>query len=366
MLKKGIEKTIKKYSVGWGFPDCNMGCKHCYNASRYAGPHYTFDELKAIADNICPRTSAINFGTGEMVFNPNTMSLLCYIAEKYPEVALAVTSNGSLVKFCKPETLQLFHDIDFSLDFPDPERHNAFRRHEFAWEMIMESLIACRDLAIPFSIVTCVTGQTSDDDLIRLFGIAKEYGASWRANWFRPTGRGAQCDSMRLSARRVWEILELIVENMYITAMADPLFDAVIGTGYRKQPGCACGVNSCRIQTTLDVTPCVFLGGGKWSGGKVSEKSLDEIFNSENFRQFNTRNPIFCQACGLKVACRGGCSSRAILYLDDHNMPDPFCPFFSDVPYEIVESVKDKVDAPKNDGNLIHANYLCTMIADPK
>src|SRR3989339_100205 len=119
---------IKK--IGWGFGVCNMNCRHCYNASTQNMIRHSFNKLKTIADKICSQgITDINFGTGEFLINSNALRVAQYIKDKYPKVALGLTSNGYSVINMELNLLKkLFHDIDISVDFPDKDKHNLFRK----------------------------------------------------------------------------------------------------------------------------------------------------------------------------------------------------------------------------------------------
>lgn len=168
---------IKK--LGWGFGRCNQRCKHCYNASKPKAPEYTFEQLRTVADKVCPVIKDINYGTGEFVFNPNTLDLAEYVAETYPHVHQALTTNGTTIVMMRPAKVKrLFHDVDVSLDFPSEERHNAFRVHPRAWVYVHDALSVLKDQGIPRSVVSCVTSQTTNDDIVGLLEIARKYGAT--------------------------------------------------------------------------------------------------------------------------------------------------------------------------------------------
>lgn len=350
-----------KKSVGWGFGRCNMSCRHCYNSSGNTSPQHSFEELKKIADKICPQTSSINYGTGEFGFNICAFMLAEYVREKYPHVAQCVTTNGVTPSMMNHKKVkEIFHDIDFSIDYPDPQRHNEFRRHPEAWNWTINGLEMCQQEGIEASIVTCVTGLTKDDDIKELLDIAKKYGLSWRGNWFRPTGRGKNEERLKLTPQRVWEVIRLLSQITEIEALSDPLLDAVLGTNYNNYNGCACGIKSCRIQPNLSVTPCVFLGGKEWSGGSILDKKFENIFRSKTFQNFRSRKPKYCLKCAYWEKCRGGCASRAVLYRGSLNEPDGFCPVINNIP---TDDIKIKIVRGKE--KKVHDGYLCTLIVKP-
>jgi len=296
--RKKMDKTVPLKSIGWGFGVCNMHCKHCYGASSARAEEHTFAELTAIADKICPTITDINYGTGEFIFNPNAVELARYIVRNYPHVKQAVTTNGATIIMMDPaEVKRIFHDIDISIDFPDPERHNDFRQHSLAWDWVERGLKLCNELGIEASIVTCVTSQTSDDDIKEFLELAAKYQVSWRTNWFRKTGRGKS--KLQLTPVRFWSIIKLLAEQgITFESMSDPLIANLLGKP-EKNPvnGCSCGKLSCRIQTDLTVTPCVYLKGKKWSGGSIQDQKIEEIYQADTFRAVRERYPDFCQDC---------------------------------------------------------------------
>ncbi len=350
---------IKK-NVGWGFGDCNMNCKHCYNASCPQAPEYKFEELEEIADRICPEISNLNYGTGEFIFNPHVLKLARYISKEYQEIKQALTTNGSSFILMGPEKAkEIFHDIDVSLDFPEEVLHEEFRGHPLAWKWVIETLKACRDSKIEASIVTCVTSQTTDEDIERFLEFALEYGVCWRINWFRKTGRGKS--SLQLSVKRVWKIMEFLSKRVVFEAL-DPLMASILGVTGSNLEGCPCGKLSCRIQTNTTVTPCVFLKGSQWSGGSVKESNLEKIFQSQAFQKFRNRKPHFCQTCQYWTTCQGGCAARAFLHSGDLNAPDDYCPIKADLQLDWIKDTK--IEMAKTDK--VHSNYLCTLICKPK
>ena len=356
--------------VGWGFGGCNMHCEHCYNASVLESHACDFETLKKVADKICPRIRDINFGTGEFSFNPNTLKLARYIKAAYPQVRQALTSNGTTVLLVQPEELpKLFHDIDISLDFPNPEEHNRFRGHPEAWRWVVESLKRMQDVGMERSIVTCVTNETTDDHIEQFLELATKFGASWRTNWFRQTGRGKK--HLRLTTPRFWQIIKLLAQKgVTFESLSDPLLSALLGHHEKNQPTgrCACGTLSCRIQTDLTVTPCVYLKGKAWSGGNIAETDMDQIYNSPTFRAVRERQPPFCESCVYLAACHGGCASRAFLHNGSLNNPDDFCPFYPDADKNAVNDMLEEISSlitVTHGCDKVHDGYLCTMIVKP-
>jgi len=355
MIRKS-ENGIKK--IGWGFGRCNQHCVHCYNASKPTGPEYTFEQLRKIADKICPQIEDINFGTGEFFFNPNTLDLAEYIKEKYPYVHQALTTNGSTVVMMRPEKIaKLFHDVDVSLDFPSEEKHNTFRGHKKAWQWVHEALIVLQDQRVPRSIVTCVTSQTTNSDIQGLLEIAKKYDANWRINWFRCVGRGTA--DLRLSAERAWEVIGFLSDKVTFLTL-DSIFGAVLGI---DSSPCPAGHHTARIHENMDVSAYPFLKGAEWYGGNMLDESvtLQMVYDSPAFQKLRERKVDFCEGCEFQSVCQGGCVTRAALHNGSVNAVDDFCPIAAGIDVEKMRMINIR----KGKGDLVHDGYLCTTIVRP-
>lgn len=352
-----MSNKIKK--IGWGFGACNMNCRHCYNASGQNMIRHGYNKLKVIADKICSQNiTDINFGTGEFLVNHNALKIAQYIKNKYSHIALGLTTNGySVVNMPVSILKELFHDIDISLDFPDKDKHNSFRQHQKAWDWALEALEICTENNIERSIVTCVNAETKDRDILNLLKIARRYQASLRINWFRPTGRGET--KLCISALRFWEIIYLLSGNAIFEGLSDPVLEAVILD--KKSIGhCSCGWTSARIQQDFSVTPCVFLKGQQWSSGSILEKSLDEIYEHNNFCSVRQRELEQCRDCKYVQACQGGCASRAYLQEGGLDQVDAYCPLKNPEIKKLIPKIRKNIKI--RNSYKVHHGYLCTLI----
>lgn len=354
-MRKGHSIT----KVGWGFGRCNQQCKHCYNSSKSDAPTYAFLELKTVADKICPDITDINFGTGEFAVNPRAVDIAQYINENYPKINLALTTTGSSVAILpRSLTKKLFHDVDVSVDFPDKKRHNEFRRHPEAWSWVKKALDILVSEEIPRSIVTCITSETTNDDIENLLNLARSYDATWRINWFRHTGRGTA--DLRVQANRAWEIISFLSDQVTFYCL-DSVFAGPLNV---ECSPCPAGRSTCRIHENMETSCYPFLKGREWSGGNILNDNvkLTTIYDAPVFKKLRNRTVPHCNSCPFWEKCHGGCVTRAVLHNGGINEPDDYCPFKAGLTIEKLAAISIK----KQKGDLVHDGYLCTTIVKPE
>lgn len=355
-------ETILIRKVGWGFGLCNMRCKHCYNASSMKAsiPRYTVEELRAVANKVCPHIKDVNFGTGELLCNPNALELARYIAGTYGHIDLAVTSNGyTIVGMAPAEVKHLWNDVDISVDFPDEARHNAFRGHPKAWEWAMRALAILKELRMQHTVVMCLTSKTTDEDLLGMLRLASHSDAWLRINWFRQVGRGTA--DLRIPAQRAWEVVEFLADKVVFSSL-DSVFAGPLEV--ECEP-CPAGHRSARIHQDMSVTAYPFLKGPEWTAGNILNPTtgLQDIYDSPAFRRLRARRVPACESCAFVESCAGGCVTRAALHNGGLDQLDDYCPVHNGL-IPIVEHLRGRVIVQKQ-GNLVHDGYLCTTIMRP-
>ena len=355
-------KNLKLKKIGWGFGLCNMNCEHCYNNS-CAGdsvPRYTLGQLIDVADKICPHIRDINFGTGEVICNPNVIRLIHYITDTYPHIDIAITSNGyTIVKMNLIDIKRRLSDVDISIDFPDKDRHNTFRRHPQAWEWAIRALEILVETRMQRTIVVCVTSRTSNHDIMQMLQMANKYGTCLRLSWYRNTGRGVK--ELQVSAERAWQIIEFLSDKA-IFGCLDPVFAGPLGV---KSVPCPGARFSARIHQDMSVSAYPFLQGQQWSAGNILDPQMDlvKVYDSEAFQRIRNRKVAFCESCEFVSSCAGGCITRAILHSGGLNEVDDYCPV-KNGQMRLVERSRNNIVMHKQ-GNLVHEGYLCTTILRP-
>jgi len=324
-------------------------------------PRYTLGQLIDVADKICPHIRDINFGTGELICNPNVIRLIYYITDTYPHIDIAVTSNGyTIINMDLIDIKRRLSDVDISIDFPDQDRHNAFRGHPQAWAWAIRALEILFEVRMQRTVAMCVTSRTTDSDLLEMLRLADKYGACLRLSWYRYTGRGSE--SLRVSAEKAWKIVEFLSDKAVFSCL-DSVFAGPLGVKSTLCPGAKF---SARIHQDMNVTAYPFLRGERWSAGNILDPdvNLQSVYNSGTFAGLRNRIVPYCDACEFKTSCASGCITRAILHSGGINEIDDYCP----VKYgqmHIVEKARKNMVMHKQ-GNLVHEGYLCTTIMKPR
>ncbi|SHK19054.1 radical SAM/SPASM domain-containing protein [Paramaledivibacter caminithermalis] len=358
---------MKKWQIGWGpIVSCNMKCKFCYSEnSRKNTQSLSYQDWVSFIDNNYKYIDAINYGTGENTMSDEWFKLVKHIREQYPNIAQALTTNGYLSERIMEDSeydeiiKKSINEVDVSLDFSAPMKHNEFRGQKHAYRWAINTLEYLKDKDIETTIVFLGSPETLEKENIKgLFEIGKKYNAKLRMNIYRPTN-GINDASKRFipSFEQIIDTLYYINNNYRIVAICDPLFSSILTEdNYEEDPS---GSNSLRILGDGSITPSTYLISEEFKRANI--KMLDALKVIENDNLFNdvilAPIPKECEQCQYVNTCKGGVYDRRYLWYGDFNERDPYCPFRNSQSIKF-EKVKVKRD---NDFSSIHDGYLPTM-----
>ncbi len=298
-------------SVGIGLTNnCNLHCAHCY---RDQGQIYnlTLEDVKKVCDSLA--ISSIGFGTGENGLNPQYLEIIDYL--KARGIKLTLASNGYTLSITPDDMLTYFQDVEFSLDFPEQKRQDAFRG-EGNWRAIMDAIDRCARLGVKVSILA-VLMNVNYQDQGSLAKLAASLGADFRVNVYQPM----YTDKFMLSYDQYWEGYRTLFDQSEIISVTEPLVNTFLGLANGN--GTCCGVNSIRITPDRRLKPCVY-----WPKSDVTIEGLVEkgeaVFQTPLFEETH-HTPQFCLSCEYLRSCGGGCAARRMLRRR-LNEPDEYCP----------------------------------------
>ena len=306
----GGDDLTRPFALGIGLTnECNLACAFCYrDPSRV--DRLDLEQVRAVLDRL--PVQSVNLGTGENGMHPRFHEMLALLRSR--DVKLTMTSNGLSVAILDDAELRAFHDLEFSLDYPNREEQDA-QRGPGNWDLVHEQAERCRRLGVPVTFIA-VMMRTNFRRLAEIASIAGKYGAPLRVNVYQ----SVRTDTFALTYEQYWEAFDLLLSKTDVIAVGEPLVRAMLGLP-RGDGGC--GRRTVRVTPRATVQPCVYWPG---PGGPLSEL-LEAGANVVATPAFQAARsvPTPCQPCELREACAGGCAGRRRLdgTLD---RPDRYCP----------------------------------------
>src|SRR6202043_41302 len=186
-------------SLGLGLTnECNLKCAFCYRDPTRAD-RLSLEQVKSLIE--CLPVRSVNLGTGENGMHPDYKTILTYL--RTTPVKLTITSNGHSVAGLEDHQLRVFHDIEFSLDYPTQAEQDA-QRGPGNWELIHQQAERCLRLDIPVTIIA-VMMKSNYLRLADVARVAKRFDAPLRGNVYQ----AVRSDIYALSYEEYWEGFEI-------------------------------------------------------------------------------------------------------------------------------------------------------------
>ena len=191
--------------------------------------------------------------------------------------------------------MRAFHDVEFSLDYPDGTEQDA-QRGAGNWALIHEQAERCVRLGVPVTIIA-VMMKGNHLRLTDVARVAKQFDAPLRVNVYQ----AVRSDLYALSYEEYWEGFRRLFAETDVIAIGEPLVRAMAGLPPIEG---GCGVSTVRVTPRATTQPCVYWPG---TGEPLSELILSgpEILNSAPFQQARTL-PEACRTCEFREPCHGG------------------------------------------------------------
>jgi radical SAM protein with 4Fe4S-binding SPASM domain len=327
-------------SLGIGLTsDCNLSCAHCYRPQDRVD-NLTLADVQKVCDNL--EVASIGFGTGENGLNPDYFAILEDLHNRGIRMTLA--SNGHTLSITPDAQLRYFSDVEFSVDFPDPERQDRFRAAG-NWQTVMAGIRRCHRLGIRVCLLA-VLMNVNYRDMGRIARLAASLDADFRVNVYQPM----HTTDFMLSFEQYWEAFKILFDHTELISVSEPLVNTFMGLdGLRGTP---CGGGSIRVTPGGKLKPCVY-----WPESDLTIDDLatekERIFEKPLFRQTRI-TPRFCLQCAHVGNCGGGCAARRMLrgHLE---LPDEYCPIYRDRKIELTARIS-AAQKPLRSGS------ICTTI----
>jgi radical SAM protein with 4Fe4S-binding SPASM domain len=297
-------------SLGLGLTnECNLQCAFCYRDPARRD-RLSFDQVKSVMERLPVRS--VNLGTGENGMHPDFKAILAYLRTQ--SVKLTITSNGHSVAVLEDPDLRAFHDIEFSLDYPNQSEQDA-QRGPGNWELIHQQAERCMRLGVPVTIIA-VMMKANYLRLADVARVAKRFSAPLRVNVYQ----AVRSDLYALTYEEYWQGFRRLFKRTDVIEIGEPLVRAMAGLP-PLQGGC--GVHTVRVTPRATTQPCVYWPG---PGEPLADLIVagSEILNSTPFDQARTL-PEACRPCELRDTCHGGCAGRRRLQ-GALSQADSYCP----------------------------------------
>jgi heme b synthase len=327
--------------------ECNLACVHC-RASSECGPYpgeLTTDECLRVMDEIATESKPIIILTGgEPLLRPDIFDLARHGSDKGFRMVMA--TNGTLIteETIKKMKASGIQRISISLDGPDEETHDAFRKVNGAFQGSLRGIEMAKKGGLEFQINTTIT-QANLHLIAEILHLAVVLGAKAHHLFFLvPTGRGKELRDQEISASDYEKTLHWFDEQrdqvpLQLKATCAPHYYRILRQRARKERkkiiprdsgldamtrGCLGGISFCFISHVGQVQPCGYL---EVTCGNVREKPFQEIWaTSEIFKNLRNTDGYKgkCGRCEFRNVC-GGCRARAYETSGDYMAEEPYC-----------------------------------------
>ncbi len=334
--------------VAWELTrSCNLACSHC-RASSERGPYFgelTTDECRRVMDEIASMSKPVIIMTGgEPLLRHDIFDLARYGSGKGFRMVMA--TNGTLMTEETVHQMKVsgIQRISVSLDGPNAETHDAFRRVKGAFEGSLRGIDMAKKGGLEFQINTTIT-QANVHLIAEILRLAVDLGAvAHHIFLLVPTGRGKELVNQEISGLDYEKTLHWFYEQrdkvpLQLKATCAPHYYRILRQRAKKEGkkitpkaygldamtrGCLGGISFCFISHVGQVQPCGYL---EVNCGNVREKPFHEIWRtSEVFQNLRNTNGYDgkCGRCEFKKVC-GGCRARAYETFGDYMAEEPYC-----------------------------------------
>jgi AdoMet-dependent heme synthase len=337
------------FTIAWEITRaCAFSCVHCRaDAQHRRDPgELTTDEAYALIDRLTEFGSPILvFTGGDPMMRKDLYDLIRYASDAGLRCSLTPTATA----LPTPARLARARDagirrIALSIDSPNPDVHDEFRKVSGSWERTMAILRNARALGISTQVNTTVSTHNVDV-LADMVPFIREIGAvQWSVFFLVPMGRAQQLRmiSPEQHERVLTWLHDLSVTGEFdIKATAAPMYRRIVaqrdpaaaGAGFAFTDGLnrpTQGVNDGRgflfIGHRGDITPSGFL---PMVAGNVRTDDVVEVYRSSPLFT-GLRDPDRltgkCGVCEFRDVC-GGQRGRAYAVTGDPYASDPACAY---------------------------------------
>lgn len=326
---------------------CDLACPHCRAvAKRYRDPQeLSIDECRHVIDQLSSMGGPILvFSGGDPLKRDDLFDLVSYARQQGLQVGVTPSASPLLT----PRVLDRLRDLGvspvvLSLDAPDADTHDSFRRSPGTFARTLASIRYQRSLGVTSWVNTALLPHNRRR-LSEMATLLVELEVqAWNLLAVIPIGRGRKVDL--LVAREYEELFNRLYDlsssvPFSIHVSYAPHYRRIIYQRLAQEraldtprarkllaPAPMAADGSLFIDHQGNVCPS---GVFPVSGGNVRRRSLFDIyFHASHFQEL--RDPVRlkgkCGRCEFLPLCRGGSRARAHAVTGDYLEADPACPY---------------------------------------
>ncbi|NMB86128.1 MAG: radical SAM protein [Methanothrix sp.] len=330
---------------------CNLACSHCYmDAKSESREEMSLEEGIRLEDDLSAlKIPILIFTGGEPLLSRNFFAYAFHAREI--GLRTVISTNGTLIS---PQVARLLAEakiryVGVSIDSSSPQRHDAFRGVQGAWEKALQGLRNARDAGLRTGLRITLT-RDNWQDIPALLNLAlDEEIPRFCLYHLVPTGRGAGIAERDVTPEQRRSVIKLLAEaavelkdrNIEILTTDSPMDGAYLLELLKDDPrheyvkrlltnagGCSAGVKVANINHRGDVHPCHFMP--HIVVGNVRERPFRDIWIDHPSQELEALRIVksclkdACGECCYKELC-GGCRQKAYYYHGDLLGEDPTC-----------------------------------------
>lgn len=309
---------------------CNLNCKMCTQKKerKLSKKEYTFEDFCKVLDNLGPKVNYLSLIGGEVFVHPNIFEILEECQRRGKKIHLS--TNATLLNQERINRLKKFkktiRGIGVSIDGL-PETHNSIRGSQVAFNRTADAL---KMLSKCFNVsINTVLFKENLNELLQVIDIFKKRGVqnfSWQFEVFSTFQEISNVSKLLnvpvkdihteekeetqydFSFNKIDDLIKKVREIKDISFMIQPrIYDrhpkAYFNGSLRQNVDLGCkDVATCRVDSNGNVIFCPIIKVGL---GNLLEQSLDEIWNSDRFKELrltllkNNLTPVCKRCCRL-------------------------------------------------------------------
>ena len=313
---------------------CQLNCKHCLTKHLNCGSELPLERLKEIADE-CERLGVfyVKLGGGEPLLHKNFFDVVRYFRQK--GIYLSLSTNGYLVDDDMAEFLAQYN-VKTTVSVEGTEKIDAFIRGEGHYDVAMNALdtLVWHNANVAMR-VTLTRYLLDTDTIAELIQTAEAHNVPLKISYCRPAGSSLDNDCLitKNDHEKYLEVIKFINEQSRIHKISmdeGMMYNLPESTCKILYKGRMCGAanRSMHINTSGEISPCVFMGASYKEAGSCYAKGDINAYWSEQkgekFRQVRSVSmPVKCQGCSRK--CKYECLSTRLYFSGSFTGDDPNC-----------------------------------------